>query len=58
MLQIYKNHYKNNTKNTIIMDFSVLAAGADYQEQLAIQTSVENELLFGIDDDEIEGMEY
>lgn len=40
------------------MDFSFLAAAADYQEQLAIQTSVENELLFGIEDDEIVGMEY
>lgn len=40
------------------MDFSFLAAVANYQEQLAIQTSVENELLYGVEDDEIEGIDY
>lgn len=40
------------------MDISFLAMAADYQEQLAIQTSVEDELLYGIEDDEIEGLSY
>ena len=39
------------------MDISFLAAVANYQEQLAIQTSVEDELLYGIEDEEYVGMD-